>query len=111
MRRARTFEEFDTHATARLHGFEDAWDYWRRVSSGNYLARIRRPTLLIAAQDDPFCPGSTHPLELVAQSPHLYSQFPVRGGHVGFISGPPWRMRHWAEEQIERFFGLLSNQS
>src|SRR5262245_20322208 len=55
-RRARTFGEYDRVVTAPLHGFADEEDYWARSSSGPYLARIRRSTLLISALDDPIVP-------------------------------------------------------
>ena len=47
MRRARTFARYDRVVTAPLNGFRDEVDYWTRASSGPYLARIRRPTLLL----------------------------------------------------------------
>ncbi len=107
IRAARTFKEFDTYATAALHGFADAHDYWRRVSSGQFLPRIEVPTLLIASADDPFNPSSTLPRELAARSPHLIAQLTRRGGHVGFVMGSPLRPRFWADEQIVAYLGVL----
>jgi predicted alpha/beta-fold hydrolase len=105
VRRSTTFEEFDTHATAALHGFRDAADYYDKVSCGQFLPGIRRPTLLISAADDPFNPSSTLPREPAAASPFLHPQFPERGGHVGFIRrARGFRVSYWAEEQIVRFF-------
>jgi predicted alpha/beta-fold hydrolase len=103
VRRCCTFEEFDTHATAVLHGFQNAWDYWRKVSCGQFLEGIRRPTLLVASADDPFNPGATLPWAIARNSPYIYPQFTDRGGHVGFVYDRPWATRHWAEEQAERF--------
>jgi predicted alpha/beta-fold hydrolase len=108
IRKARTFQEFDTYATAALHGFADAQDYWRRVSSGQFLPRIRVPTLLIASADDPFNPGSTLPREHAAKSPYLIPQLTRRGGHVGFVAGSPRRPRFWADEQILTFLATLT---
>lgn len=105
LRSCRTFEAFDTHGTAALHGFRDAWDYWSKVSCGRFLGGIRRPTLLLAAGDDPFNPGSTLPWEAVAGSPSLEARFTRRGGHIGFVYGAnPLRPRYWYEGQIESFF-------
>ena len=103
VRAARTIEEFDTWATAPAHGFEDAWDYWRKCSSMNFLSGIERPTLLVASRDDPFNPGRTHPVELIAEQPLLVPAFTDRGGHVGFVMGAPWRTRHWSEDQVSLF--------
>lgn len=107
IRRSRTFREFDTYATAALHGFRDAEDYWARSSSGPLLGRIRKPTLLLSALDDPFCPPESLPWAAASASPWLYPQFPPHGGHVGFVGGiVPFRPQYWAEEHIVRFFRI-----
>ena len=98
-----------THATAALHDFRDAYDYWARVGCGQFLPGVRVPLLLVSAADDPFNPGSTLPHAQVAANPWLVPSFAERGGHVGFVHGVPWRTRHWAEEQVERFFAALDD--
>ncbi len=108
VRRSRTFRDFDTHATAKLHGFRDADDYWAKSSSKPFLERITRPTLLVASADDPFIPAESLPREEVGRSHWLYPQFTGRGGHVGFIaSARRFRQTYWAEEQIVRFFLMV----
>jgi len=90
--RARTFAEYDRAVTAPLHGFADERDYWTRSSSLPLLGRIRRPTLLINALDDPFVPVASlpDPLRLPAC---VAAEFVARGGHVGFVEGRwPWRV-------------------
>lgn len=103
---ARTFAEFDTHATAALHGFRDALDYYQQVSCGQFLGEISIPTLVIASEDDPFNPGETIPRRVVASSDHLVGLFPPLGGHVGFVSGLMHRPQYWAEERCAQFFEL-----
>jgi predicted alpha/beta-fold hydrolase len=100
---ARTFVEFDTEATARFHGFRDAWDYWEQCSSGPFLERVRRPLLLVSSADDPFNPGATLPRGISARNPWVQELFTRRGGHVGFVEGWPWRSRHWAEARVIEF--------
>lgn len=101
--RARTFAEYDRAVTAPLHGFADELDYWRRASSGPYLPRITRPTLLINALDDPFVPP--HALPTLDTLPaHVRAEFTPRGGHGGFIQGRwPWRADSWAEDRALQF--------
>ena len=104
------FWDFDTHVTARLHGFEDADDYWRKVGCHQFLDAIRVPTLLLSAADDPFNPPETLPAETAAASPWLYPLFPEAGGHLGFVCGDaPESARYWAEEQILRFFQAVAD--
>ncbi|MBI2795508.1 MAG: alpha/beta fold hydrolase [Gemmatimonadetes bacterium] len=86
---SRTLWEFDDAMTAPLHGFRDAAQYYARSSSLGYLARVRRPSLLLSAVDDPFLPASVlDDVRAVARgNPALRLEFPERGGHVGFVSG------------------------
>ena len=53
--------EFDDHYVAPAFGFADARDYYAKASALPFLSRIRIPTLIIHAQDDPFIPFT--PLE------------------------------------------------
>jgi uncharacterized protein len=103
VRAARSFRAFDDAATAPLHGFADADEYYRLCSSGERLPGIRVPTLLIHAHDDPFLPGRYFPRHHVATNPCLDAVVTRRGGHVGFIEGPPWAPRFWAESEAARF--------
>lgn len=102
--RARTLWEYDEAATAPLHGFPGAADYYRRSSSLGFLPGIRTPTLLLQAEDDPFLPPGSLPVAEVEANPHLLPGFTPRGGHVGFVSGAsPWKARFWAEDEAARY--------
>jgi len=99
--RAKTFREFDDVATAPLHGFRDADDYYTRSSSLQYLGRIQTPTLCVNAEDDPFLPPEVLPRVRAAASPAVELRVTRRGGHAGFVSGStPWNCRYWADEFI-----------
>lgn len=101
--RARSFHAFDDAATAPLHGFASAHDYYERSSSRGFLSQIRVPTMLIHALDDPFLPVDAVPHAEVRDNPFLVSTFSPHGGHVGFVSGAPWRPTFWAEREAARF--------
>ena len=103
VRRSKSFPEFDAAATAPLHGFADAEDYYARSSSARYLATIGVPTLLIQALDDPFLPTVAIPRAAVAGNPALRAEFAPRGGHVGFVAGTPWAPVFWAERRAAAF--------
>lgn len=109
--RSRTLYEFDDLVTAPLHGFRDAADYYARSSALGYLEGIRAPTLLLSARDDPFLPVDVldQVQRLAANSPWLTTEFPARGGHVGFIAGRvPWRPFYYASWRAAEFLtGLL----
>ncbi len=103
VRAARTFAEFDEAVTAPLHGFASAAEYWARSSSGRLLDRVRRPLLALAAADDPIVPASSLPLQAARGNPRVTLEVASGGGHAGFVAGPPWRPRYWAEERAVEF--------
>lgn len=100
---ARTFREFDDAFTAPVHGFADATDYYRRASSAQVVGQVRRPTLFVAAMDDPFMPGATLP-EGGLDNPFLSWIVTRQGGHLGFTAGSAMRPHFWAERQVVEFF-------
>ena len=100
---ARTWRAFDDAATAPLHGFRDANDYYARSSSGPLLPRIRVPARLIHALDDPFLPARAVPDPAALANPYLGWCVEAYGGHVGFVEGPPWAPRFWAEASAAAF--------
>ena len=100
---ARTIWEFDDRATAPLSGFEDAAHYYRVCSSSGFLAAIRVPTLLLHAEDDPFLPCDSIPMQPLLENPKLSMVRHRRGGHVGFLEGTPWAPRFWGDEEAARF--------
>jgi predicted alpha/beta-fold hydrolase len=105
--RARTFAEYDRAVTAPLNGFADERDYWRRASSGPYLSRIRRPTLLVNALDDPIVPREALP-NPVLLPPSVRAEYVPRGGHAGFIEGRwPWHVSSWVERRAIDFLAPL----
>lgn len=100
VRGCRDFWIFDNEVTARLNGFKDVHDYYRRSSSRQYLKHIKTPTLILHAKDDPFMRPETAPQENEL-SEHVTLELSEYGGHVGFVTGNnPLKMRYWLEERI-----------
>ena len=98
-RKSRTIWQFDDAATAPLHGFTGAADYYARSSSKEYVGKIEVPTLCISAEDDPLVPGFTIPPARAAASRNVRFVATKMGGHVGFVSSVgSLRCRYWAEE-------------
>jgi hypothetical protein len=100
---ATTFREFDTLVTARLHGFRDADDYWRRVSSKPLLKSIAVPTLVINAKNDPFLPAWALPAPADV-SPVVVLEQPDTGGHVAFPSAPFPGNLDWLPRRLMQHF-------
>jgi len=73
-------------------------------SSLRWLDRIRVPTLLLSAADDPFLPPEVLDEVRAAtrENDALHCEFLEQGGHVGFIAGNlPWRPLYWAEWRVD----------
>lgn len=102
--RAKTFWEFDDAATAPLHGFAGADDYYHRSSSAAFIPEITVPTVIIHSRNDPFLPADAIPEAAMRANPAVTPVISDHGGHVGFVSGSspvaPW---FWAEEFIARW--------
>ncbi|MDJ0991181.1 MAG: alpha/beta fold hydrolase [Desulfobacterales bacterium] len=99
-----TFHEFDDRYTAPAHGFRNAEDYWRRCSARFYVERIRIPTLLINARNDPFLGPHCYPAAEARKSDWFHLEMPATGGHVGFL---PLGLRgdFWHERRVLAFAG------
>jgi len=99
-----TIRDFDNAVTARLHGFVDAEDYYRKSSSNRFVASVGVPTLLIHAGDDPFLPVEALPVSEIEANPFLNLILTDGGGHVGFCEGgTPWNPSFWVEDQSASF--------
>ena len=102
----RTIYDYDDHVTAPVHGFRDAADYYTRSSALGWLSRVRLPTLLLSAVDDPFLPPAVlDEVRAVARSnPALHVEFSAHGGQVGFVGGRvPWKPFFYAEWRVCEF--------
>lgn len=98
-----SFWQYDDRVVARLHGFKDATDYYRRSSSRQFLGSIRVPTLLIQARDDPFMTPRVLPNtdELAAQ---VEMEIHSSGGHVGFLCDAKQHgSNYWLDKRIPAF--------
>jgi len=99
---ARTFKEFDDTVTAPLHGFRDVDHYWSAASSGPWLERIRVPTLLLNARNDPFLPEHALLAASRKAAPSVVLEFPRTGGHAGFVAAP-FPGRPWLPQRLLEF--------
>ncbi len=102
----RDFDSFDTHFTAKLHGFKDAQDFYQSVSPDNWMSEITIPTLIINALNDPLLGPACYPISLAEKKENLFLEMPNYGGHTGFVKKSDEFT--WAEYRVLDF--LLSDQ-
>ena len=96
----RSLRAFDDQVTAPLHGYRDVDEYYSSASCRPHLQRIRKPTLILHARDDPFMTQEIVP-NASELSPCTTLELSDRGGHVGFVAGTaPMQPRYWLEDRI-----------
>lgn len=99
--RVRDFDEFDTHYTAKIHGFADAADFYEQASPHSRLKDIRISTLILNAANDPLLGKECYPIEFAQRSTHIFLEMPKRGGHTGFTI--PGSEFNYAEYRLLEF--------
>jgi predicted alpha/beta-fold hydrolase len=100
----RTVRAFDEAYTAPHHGFRNAADYYYRASALRVAARIRVPTLIITAQDDPFVPDTPFRGPEVSGNPHITVVMTPHGGHCAYVErATPGYDGYWAERELLLF--------
>lgn len=105
LRRLRSIRAYDGQVIAPMHGFASAEDYYTRASAGPLVQRIRVPTLLVHADDDPMVPAHTVRAWLREAPPALEQAWTQRGGHVGWFAGlseSSW-VNTWAMDRTRAF--------
>jgi hypothetical protein len=104
-----TVLEWDERVTAPHFGFRSARDYYRAASSLPLLARIRVPTLIIHARDDPIVPFEPFSDPSILGSAPIALLATDHGGHCAFIARRPEPAsdRFWAENRVVDFLRML----
>jgi predicted alpha/beta-fold hydrolase len=103
LRKVWTIRAFDEAYTAPYHGFAGASDYYYRASAMRVIDRVRVPSLIITAEDDPFVPPEPFRDPKIAGNPHITLKITTHGGHCGFIAESNGYDGYWAERQIVEF--------
>ena len=79
------------------------------MTKRNLYRYIRVPTLLINARDDPFEPREVLAMAEERASEFVRCAFTDRGGHVGWVVGPPWAARSWGEDLALEWLARAGN--
>lgn len=99
-----TIRKFDEVYTAPHHGFRDATDYYYRASAMRVIDRIRVPTLIVTADDDPFVPTAPFRDPAVTGNECIRVVITRSGGHCAFVEHARGDYDgYWAEREVVRF--------
>jgi predicted alpha/beta-fold hydrolase len=104
LRRAATLREYDRQVIVPMHGFRDVRHYYESASAGPFLPRVRLPTLILHAEDDPIVPAETVAPSLLGLGRSITVVSTERGGHVGWHATLREAAPTWAMARALRFF-------
>ncbi len=104
----KTVYDFDDTYTAPAFGFGTADNYYATQSAQRFLGRIRVPTLLVQAKDDPLIPFEIYDQPALASNPCLQLIAPEHGGHLGFISKV--KPRFWLDGLLLQWLQVTGNK-
>ena len=104
--RVRSIRDFDQLVMAPHCGFTGAADYYARSGASRVIGRIRVPTLLIHALDDPFIRLTPRTRIKLRDNPHVELLEPEHGGHCAFLEDADPATGYdgyWAEQRLLAF--------
>ena len=104
----RNIYEFDDRFTAQAFAFGSADNYYATQSSNQFLDRIRIPTLVVQAKDDPLIPFAVYDHPSFAANPCLRLLAVDHGGHLGFISNT--KPRFWLDQVLVNWLLEVRNK-
>ena len=100
------FRTYDAKVIVPMWGFDDVDHYYRTVSSGPWLPKIKVPSFILHAKDDPMVTWSSVEPWLGAASSAVRVEASEHGGHLGWIGGldeASW-IDSWTTRQALAFF-------
>ena len=106
-RRLKTLFAFDDAYTGPVCGFGSADNYYATNSAARHVERIRLPTLILAAQDDPLVPIAC--FDDIRPPPSVLLRMTRHGGHLGYIGKRgidpdrrwmDWRIVDWVTTKL-----------
>ncbi len=95
-------DDFTDNYIAPLHGFKDGRDYYEQCAAMHVVDKIRVPTFILNAKNDPVLSESCAMLEVAKKSDYIFSEMPNYGGHCGFYQ-PNSDGIYWGDRRIIAF--------
>ncbi len=84
LKNIKSLKDFDDIYTSKAHGFKDAYDYYYKNSSNQFIPNIKIPILILNAKNDSFLNQDCYPYVAAENSKNIFLETPLFGGHVGF---------------------------
>ncbi|MBC7409064.1 MAG: alpha/beta fold hydrolase [Arcicella sp.] len=95
-------DDFTDNYIAPLHGFKNGREYYEQCAAMNVVDKIRVPTFILNAKNDPVLSESCAMLEVAKKSDYIFSELPKYGGHCGFYQ-PNSDELYWGDRRMIEF--------
>ena len=76
LKKVKNLKDFDDIYTSKAHGFKNAYDYYEKNSSKQFLPTIKIPVLILNAKNDSFLSIDCYPFESAELSKFIYLETP-----------------------------------
>ena len=86
----------------KINGYATMEEFYKRASPNNFLDKIKVPTLIVNALNDPMLGKNCYPYEVIKNLQHVFLETPKSGGHCGFISATD-KIFAWSERRALAF--------
>ena len=93
--------DFDDLYTSKIHGFDDAIDYYTQCSCIHFIDRIKIPTLIVNASNDTMIGKVALNPKTVSDHPFVQFLLTRQGGHCGFATSGA--SVYWSEQSALDF--------
>lgn len=114
----KSLRNYDDEFVGPYQGYGTADQYYFKASAIRVVDRIRVPSLIIQAKDDPLVPVDCLQQPCVENNPFVRILLTEHGGHVGFVEGRSAQRRRlgdedrfWAENRAVEFCRELVESS
>ena len=112
LRAAECAKDFDGEFFVKVLGYRNGDDYYRRVSSYDFVGKINIPFLVINAKDDPICSFRGVPLDDLRENKNIIFIAADRGAHSCYIENAKdfsLSTRQWILKPILEFLNYLKD--
>ncbi|RPB05810.1 AB-hydrolase YheT [Choiromyces venosus 120613-1] len=107
VRRGKYLYEFDRDFTARIFGYATVGAYYRDASSVDNLLKVRVPTFILHAKDDPVAADEGVPYDEVKANPYCFMATTPTGGHLSWFEFGGGR---WFARTVVDFFTAFARE-
>lgn len=102
-----SLKRFDELYTGPVGGFGTGASYYEQCSTHRHLDKIRVPTVILTAEDDPFVPYASYRDAKVSSTVTMHAE--KHGGHMGYLSRRPTPLgtRRWLDYAVDEALKVL----